>query len=114
MSKLGDTEEQAKEEKPSGLARVINNAARLGDAHGDHAFALKLLDNGLAKFKDAPLIDRARAMLYRAELEVRGGDRSRAAGSLSEALSLDLSDEEREAIAAEVAHTTEIVQSMGS
>jgi hypothetical protein len=40
----------------SGLARVINNAARLGDAHGDHAFALKLLDNGLAKFRDPPFL----------------------------------------------------------
>ena len=114
ISKLGDTEEQAKEEKMTGLARVINNAARQGDAHGDHAFALQLLDNGLAKFLDAPILDRARALLYRAELAVRCGDRSGAADSLSEALSLDLSDEEREAIAAEVAHTTEIVQSMGS
>ena len=112
VSKLGDTEEQAKLEKPSGLARVINNAARLGDAHGDHAFALKLLDNGLAKFSDAPIIDRARALLYRAELAVRGGDRPAATGSLSEALSLDLSNDERTAIASELAHTTEIVEQM--
>lgn len=112
ISKLGDTEEEAKEEKMTGLARVINNAARLGDAKGDHAFALQLLDNGLAKFLDAPILDRARALLYRAELAVRGGDRSGAAGSLSAVLSLDLSDAERQAIAAELDHTTEIVQGM--
>lgn len=111
ISKQGDTEEQAKEEKMTGLARVNNNAARLGDAHGDHAFALQLLDNGLAKFKDAPAIDRARALLYRAELAVRGGDRS-AAASLSEAMSLDLTDEERTAIASDLAHATEIVNAM--
>lgn len=91
---------------------MIDNAARQGDARGDHEFARRLLDNGLAKFRDAPLLDRARALLYRAELAVRGGDGSAAAGSLSEALSLDLSDEERTAIAAELAHTTEIVQGM--
>jgi len=112
FSNQGDTEEEAKAEKVSGLARVINNAARLGDAHGDHAFARKLLENGLAKFTDAPLVDRARALLYRAELAVRGGDRSTATGSLSEALSLDLSDEERNAIASELDHTTELVEGM--
>ena len=114
ISKLGDTEEQAKEEKMTGLARVINNAARQADAHGDHAFALKLLDNGLAKFTDAPLLDRARALLYRAELAVRSGDRSGAAGSLSEAVALDLSEAERSAIASELAHTTEVVRDMDS
>jgi catechol 2,3-dioxygenase-like lactoylglutathione lyase family enzyme len=112
VSKLGDTEEQAQEEKMSGLARVINNAARLGDAHGDHAFALKLIDNGLAKFTDAPRLDRARALLFRAELAVRGGDRLAATESLAEALSVDLTDEEKGAIVLEVAHATEIVEGM--
>lgn len=112
ISKLGDTEDQAKEEKTSGLARVINNAARLGDAHGDHAFALKLLDNGLAKFKDALILDRVRALLYRAELAVRGGDRLRATGSLSDALSLNLTEEERAAIASEIAHAKELVENL--
>jgi hypothetical protein len=112
ISKLGDTEEQAKEEKMTGLARVINNAARLGDAHGDHVFALKLLNNGLAKFKEAPAIDRVRAFLYKAELAVRAGDRVVATGSLAEALSLELTDEERTAIASDLAHATEIVNAM--
>jgi hypothetical protein len=114
ISKLGDTEEQAKEEKMTGLARVVSNAARQGDAHGDHAFALKLLDNGLAKFTDAPLLDRARALLYRSELAVRLGDTATATSSLSQALSVDLSDEEKAAIASELAHATEIVQGMDS
>jgi catechol 2,3-dioxygenase-like lactoylglutathione lyase family enzyme len=112
ISKHGDTEDAEAEDRTSGLARVIENAARQGDARGDHEFARRLLDNGLAKFRDAPLLDRARALLYRAELAVRGDDRSAATGSLSEALSLDLSEEERTAIAAELAHATEIVQGM--
>ena len=112
ISKHGDTEDAEAEDRTSGLARVIENAARQGDARGDHEFARRLLDNGLAKFRDAPLLDRARALLYRAELAVRVDDRSAATGSLSEALSLDLRREERTALAAELAHATEIVQGM--
>jgi catechol 2,3-dioxygenase-like lactoylglutathione lyase family enzyme len=112
ISKLGDTEEQAKEEKTSGLARVINNAARLGDAHGDDAFALKLLENGLAKFKDAATLDQVRALLYRAELAVRNGDRTKAEHSLSEALSMKLTAEESAEVASEVAHVQEIVDGL--
>jgi hypothetical protein len=33
--------------------------------------ALKTLENGIARFGDAPAIDRARSFLYRAELAVR-------------------------------------------
>ena len=112
ISKHGDTEDVEAEDRTSGLARVIDNAARQGDARGDHEFARRLLDNGLAKFPDSPLPDRARALLYRAELAVRCNDRSAATGSLSEALSLDLSEEERTAIAAEFAHAIEIVEGM--
>ena len=39
--KLGDTESQ---EKAEGLAGILGVAARLGDAHGDAALALKTLD----------------------------------------------------------------------
>lgn len=112
ISKLGDTEEEAKKEKTSGLARVISNAARLGDSHGDDKSAFKLLDNGLAKFKDAPVLDRIRALLYRAELAVRVGDRLAATASLSEALSLDLAEEERAAITPEIAHAKQLVEEM--
>jgi hypothetical protein len=96
----------------TGLARLINNAARLGDAHGDHAFALQLLDNGLAKFKDAPAIGRARALLYRAELANRVGDRMAAMASLSEAMSMDLNEEDRSAIAPDLDHATRLVAEM--
>lgn len=91
---------------------MIDNAARQGDARGDHAFALKLLDNGLAKFTEAPLLDRARALLYRAELAVRSGDRSAATESPAGALAVDLSETEEDAIFSELAHATEIVERM--
>jgi hypothetical protein len=51
-------------------------------------------------------------LLYRAELAARGGDRSAAGESLAEAMSVDLSREEKTAIASELAHATEVVEGM--
>jgi hypothetical protein len=91
---------------------VINNAARQGDARGDHTFALRLLDNGLVRHTDASGLDRVRALLYRAELAVRIGDQAMATGSLSEALSIELTSEERTTVADDIAHATELVQGL--
>lgn len=110
ISKLGDTEDDAPNET-TGLARVVDNAARQGDARGDHAFALRLLENGLAKFTDAPRVDRLRALLYMAELAVRVGDRSKATSSLEEALSLNIPS--AAGLDAEIAHATELVAGLG-
>ena len=71
ISKLGDKEPEAGEEKKTGLAGVIEMAARLGDAHGDDVKALKTLETGIKRFADAPQLDIAQALLYRAELAVR-------------------------------------------
>ena len=109
VSKLGDTEEQAVAEKTTGLAGIVLVAARLGDAHGDDAAALKTLESGIARFSDAPAIDRARALLYRAELAVRLDDHALAQSSLIAAETLTLTDDERAAIADDLAHTTELV-----
>lgn len=108
ISKLGDTEEDA-EEKTTGLAGIILVAARLGDAHGDEAKALKTLENGLKRFPDAPMLDYARALLYRAELAVRLNDQDLAQSSLSRVLALELGEEERAMIADELAQTSELV-----
>lgn len=39
--------------RPTGLVRVLEVAARQGDAHGDDAWALEVLDRGLARHPDA-------------------------------------------------------------
>lgn len=65
IAKLGDTEAEANAEKQTGLAQVIEVAARLGDAHGDDAKALHTLETGLKRYPDAPRIDYPRALLYR-------------------------------------------------
>ena len=91
MSKLGDEETR---ETTTGLARVIENAARLGDAKGDDEEATRLLESGLERFSAAPRIERARAFLYLAELHSRVGDAPAALESLTTALAIELSNSE--------------------
>jgi hypothetical protein len=109
VSKLGDTEQEAVGGAEVGLTQILEVAARLGDAHGDDAAALKTLESGLSRYPEAPALDRARALLFRAELAVRVGDRFLAQSSLSEAQGLTLTSDERASIADELAHTTELV-----
>ena len=51
ISKLGQTEEEDSAEKAEGLVQITYVAARLGDAHGDEALALKTLESGLTRFR---------------------------------------------------------------
>ena len=107
--KLGDAEQEDSAEKAEGLAQIIYVAARLGDAHGDEAQALKTLESGLARFPEAPALERAKAYLYRAELAIRTRDYARAQSSLTMAKSIDLTNEERAVLEEEFVHVTELV-----
>jgi len=108
--KLGESEEKDSAEKAEGLAQIIYVAARLGDAHGDEALALKTLESGLTRFGEAAgAIELARAYLYRAELAVRTKDHDLARSSLIAAKSLELTDDEKAALTEEFAHVTELV-----
>jgi catechol 2,3-dioxygenase-like lactoylglutathione lyase family enzyme len=107
--KIGDTEEEDSAEKAEGLTQIIYVAARLGDAHGDEALALKTLENGLARFTDARGVELAKAYLYRAELAVRIGDQELARSSLAAARSLELIGDEKTVLADEFSHVTELV-----
>src|SRR5688500_19803870 len=107
--KLGETEQEDSAEKAEGLAQIIYVAARLGDAHGDEALALKTLESGLTRFADAGALELAKAYLYRAELAVRIKDFELARASLRAAKALELSHEERAALKEEFTHVTELV-----
>lgn len=110
ISRLGETEQDDSAEKAEGLAQIIYVAARLGDAHGDEALALKTLESGIARLgESAAASELAKAYLYRAELAVRTGDRELGRSSLAAAESLALTDAERAAVADELAHATELV-----
>jgi catechol 2,3-dioxygenase-like lactoylglutathione lyase family enzyme len=110
ISKSGDAEPQEIGDEETGLAGFVNAAARLGDAHGDEASALKTIENGLKKFPDAPAVDRARAYLYHAELAIRLKNRTLAETSLSVTEALELTDGEKESLAEELARTFELVR----
>jgi catechol 2,3-dioxygenase-like lactoylglutathione lyase family enzyme len=107
--RLGDSEQDDSAEKAEGLMQIIDVAARLGDAHGDEALALKTLESGLSRFANAASLELAKAHLYRAELAVRTKDYELAQASLTTAESLELTDEERAALDEEFAHVTELV-----
>ena len=92
------------------MAQIILVAARLGDAHGDEALALKTLDNGLARFAEAAAIERVKAYLYRAELAVRLNNPELARSSLTAATALELTDDEQRMVADEMKHAIELVQ----
>ena len=110
ISRIGDSEEKDSAEKAEGLAQIVYVAARLGDAHGDEELALKTLESGLTRFGEASRpVELAGAYLYRAELAVRTKDRELAQSSLAAAESLDLTDDERAALAEDFAHATELV-----
>ena len=105
FSKLGDTEDEVVEEAP-GLLRIVDVAARLADARGDDADGLATLERGLARYVDAPPIERARALLYRADLALRLDRPDLARASLDEVAGLDLDADERAGLADDVAHVT--------
>jgi hypothetical protein len=111
---MGDTEEEAGEPRTTGLARLIDNAARLGDAKGDDSAAAGILDAGLARFVDPPTVQRARALLFRAELAVRMDDTVGAAAALAMVQALPLSDNERAEMDDEIAHAEELVAGLAS
>lgn len=116
VSKIGDTEDDAGEaegEEKTGLAKILDVAARLGDAAGDDAKALKTLESGLTRYPDAPAVDRVRALLYRAELAVRVGKPKLAQASLTQAKAVKLDAATRASLAEELAHTAELVAGLG-
>jgi catechol 2,3-dioxygenase-like lactoylglutathione lyase family enzyme len=112
ISKAGDTEPAEASDEDSGLAGLVNVAARLGDSHGDEALALKTLENGLKKYPDAPTLERAKAYLYRAELAVRLANKALAEASLAAVQALNLTEAERANLAEEIAQTAELVEDL--
>jgi catechol 2,3-dioxygenase-like lactoylglutathione lyase family enzyme len=71
--RAGETEETA-EERRTGLARVVDTAARQSDSRGEEGVAIAMLEAGLARHVDASGAERFEALLLLAELRVRTGD----------------------------------------
>ncbi|MBJ7450528.1 MAG: tetratricopeptide repeat protein, partial [Blastococcus sp.] len=99
--------------RSEGLARVVEVAARHGDARGDHAQALAVLERGLARHPDAAPIERVRAELYLAELLARLGQHGRAAATLAAASLIGLTEHDARMVAPDLAHAREVVTPPG-
>ena len=76
------TEEETPSTRREGLLRVVDVAARQGEARGDDALALAKVDAGLEKYPSAEAADVVEARTYRAELLVRIGRHQDARGEL--------------------------------
>jgi catechol 2,3-dioxygenase-like lactoylglutathione lyase family enzyme len=113
ISKLGETDKSPDDEEATHEARdlghYIDLAARLGDAHGDDAKAIKTLESGLKKHADASPQLRARGLLYHVDLAMRLDRRSAARASLVAANALDLNDEERRILGEEWEHAAALI-----
>lgn len=103
FSKLGDTESDVEEAEP-GLARQVDVAARLADAKGDDAGALATLERALTRYADADPLERARALVYRADLAIRLDQPDVARTSLAEVATLGVDGPDAEELRAELAH----------
>ncbi|MEQ4305915.1 VOC family protein [Plantactinospora sp. B6F1] len=90
------------------LTRVVATAARQADSHGDESAAIRVLENGLARHADAAPAQRLPALVYLAELRWRTGDPEAAARLLAEVDAVELSADERAALATDLATAAEI------
>ena len=111
ISKLGDTESDTSTPEPRSLDQIVEVAARLGDSHDDEPRALEVLIAGITRHSDAKPLQKVRAYLYRAELEVRLGKVDAARSSLAAAVDLPLTARERAEIAKDFAYVTELLGS---
>jgi hypothetical protein len=101
------------EEAPAGvLDRVLLNATRQGDSHGDVATAITVLETGLVRHPDATPAELAPALAYLAELLTRGRDTARAVETLDRLAELKLTQDERDALVDVLAGAAELRASL--
>ena len=91
----------AEQSDGSRFERVLLNAARQGDSHGDVVAAIAVLEAGLIRHADATDVERLPVLLYLTELLIRNGAGERASVVLAELQAFDL-DEEASAQVAEL------------
>lgn len=95
----------------SKLGQALQNAIVLGDSKGDQQQAARILDATLAKHaEDAPVVERVQALVYRAELAVRQGDRARARELLGQAQEIPLADADRAALGDTLANAEDLTR----
>ncbi|WP_024818533.1 hypothetical protein [Arthrobacter sp. 31Y] len=109
ISALGETEDDGSASHGAGrLDRVLMNAARQGDAHGDEVRAISVIEAGLLRHGDATDAEKLPLLVYLAELHHRSGNPELAGSALDTVAALILNPAEREASAEELATAAEL------
>lgn len=110
--RISGTGERGTDPESDRLARVMANAARQADSRGDEAAGVRVLRSGLDRHADASATERVPALIFLIELLVRTDDRDGAAALLAEVAGMDLSDDERAALADDLAVAEELAASL--
>jgi catechol 2,3-dioxygenase-like lactoylglutathione lyase family enzyme len=90
------------------LDRVLLNATRQGDSHGDVPTAISVLKVGLDRHADAPNVDRIPLLAYLAELYVRSENLASARSVLEEIDVTELDDAERAKVSSALSDVEEL------
>lgn len=90
-----DIDYDAYDDTLSPLLQALENVKFLRDTYTDDKAAAQFLDKKLQQYTSAPSVERARALVVRAELAIAMGDVERAQAVRDELKKLLLTDEER-------------------
>lgn len=112
ISAVGETEEDGSDSGGGRLDRVLLNAARQGDARGDDARAISVIEAGLLRHSDVSDAEKLPLLVYLAELQLRAGNPGFALQTLDTVDSLALNPGEREDLAADLANAAELRDSL--
>lgn len=95
------------------LDRVLLNATRQGDSHGDVATAISVLRTGLERHRDATDIERIPLLAYLAELYVRSDDLASARTVLDDIGATTLDAADRAKISSALSDVAELRRTLG-
>lgn len=95
------------------LDRVLLNATRQGDSHGDLPTAISVLLTGLRRHSDASEVDRIPLLAYLAELYVRSHDLASARSILEEIGAVALDDADRAKVSSALSDVAELRRTLG-
>jgi hypothetical protein len=94
------------------FARALHTAALLGDSKGDHPAAAKLLDHILASDAARSAGEQLRALVLRADMAVRMGERPLAERLLGDARRTRLTDQERAGLGDELRRVDDLAEAI--
>jgi hypothetical protein len=89
----------AQESAGGRLADALANAVVLADSHGDDAQAYKILAGAVRRVADPDRVELVEAQAYLAELAVRRGETDQAREHLAAVYAVELTEQDREAVA---------------